>query len=633
MTPFEPTAPTGHCPLCEGAGQVATACSEPICARKGYFFIPAADFEAIKRSRRPADPLLGTRIGNWLAVGQLGAGAFGVVYRVQAADGRVGALKVLARRDDNAERSASTLKKFRLEAEALAALDHPNIVGLLDVGTAHDQPYLVMEYVTGGLTLKRLIDQHKSENKPLQAALCWHVVRQILSALGSAHAPPRRIVHRDLKPENIMLQEKDGDPAHVKVLDFGLAKFVEDGTETTQAMGTPAYMAPEQLWKQGIGPWTDLYAVGIVIFELLLGKRPFAGTADEIVQKKATAGYDVLTEAAGSAVDGETAAFLRRALAFDPADRFGDADDMARAFDVLPSFVGLAAAYGDEVEVDPEKLRLKRMEEQMQAERRKLEEDKRKLEQDRQQLASQPVQSQVAPPPQGFAPLAPVPLAQPGQGGSKAGMFIALAGIVLLLGIGLVVGKAYLSAKAEEATGANPAAAAPVVAPVVAEPAPPAPVVVAADAGAAAVAGAVAAADAGAAAVAVDDAVAVAQPDAAPVAAVDVAVAAPAEPANLEATGAAPAEKPPEPSNKPKKEAHHEAKPTPVKPPPAPAVDPKAAREKALAEAFRKDAQEKQEKEAAAKKAEEDRKKALGGQPTKGFADELGKGFKNSQHK
>ncbi len=165
---------------------------------------------------------------------------------------------MLSRRDDNLERAAATLKKFQLEGEALAALDHPNIVGLLDVGTANDTPFLVMEYVAGGLTLKRLIEQHQADQKTVQPALCWHRVRQILSALGDAHAPPRQLVHRDIKPENIMLQAKDGDPAHVKVLDFGLAKFVQDGTETTQAMGTPAYMAPEQLWKQRLGPWTDL---------------------------------------------------------------------------------------------------------------------------------------------------------------------------------------------------------------------------------------------------------------------------------------------------------------------------------------------------------------------------------------
>ena len=241
-----------------------------------------------------------------------------------------------------------------------------------------------------------------------------------------------------------------------------------------------------------------------MIFELLLGKHPFASSSDDIVQKKASPTYDVLTEAAGSGLDPQTQAFLRRALAFDPSDRFGDADDMANSFDLLPLFVGLAAAYGEEVELDPEKLRLKRMEEQGQAERRKLDEDKRRLEQDRQQLASQPVAHQLMPALQG------APLAQPSQGGSKAGMLIGVAGGALLVGIGLIVGKAYLSAKAEQTT------------------APPQGVVV-----------------------------------------VDVVPAVPAAAPAVEAAKVAePApEPPPEPSAKPKKEVHSEAKPAPGKPP------------------------------------------------------------------
>ncbi|MBM4346399.1 MAG: protein kinase, partial [Deltaproteobacteria bacterium] len=467
----------GRCPLCEGPGRPGEACGEAICARKGYHAIPEAEFAGLKTTRRPVDPQIGLHIGPWLPVGQLGAGAFGVVYRVRHPDGRLGALKVLARRDDDAGRSAANLKKFQLEAEALAALDHPNIVQLLDVGTAHEQPYLVMEFVQGGRTLKHLIDQHQAEGRPLQAALVWHVVRQILSALGSAHAPPRSIVHRDIKPENIMLCDRDGDPAHVKVLDFGLAKFVADGTETTQAMGTPAYMAPEQLWKQRIGPWTDLYAVGVIAFEMLCGKRPFAGTADQIVQKKSSPGWDVLSEAVDLGLDPETQAFLRKALAFDPAARFGDADEMARDLDILPPFVGIAAAYGAAVELDPEKLRLKRMEEQMQAERRKLDEEKRRLDQDRQQLDSLRVGLGAAmPAPQASTPplSAPqAPLGQAAAGGSKAGVLMGLAGGVLLFGIALVVGKAYMS-KDDAAQAPAGAAAAPALLAPTPEPPPPA---------------------------------------------------------------------------------------------------------------------------------------------------------------
>lgn len=475
-------AASGCCPLCEGAGPVGAPCLQPVCLKKGYHFI-AAEHAARSQTRRGADPLVGRRLENWLVVGVLGSGAFGTVYLVHREDGQQGALKLLSRREDDAERISAMLKKFQLECEALAALDHPNIVGLIEVGSADEAPFLVMEYIAGGLTLKRLIDQARSDGKPVPPDVSWHVLKQVLSALGSAHAPPRRIVHRDIKPENIILQARDGDPYHVKVLDFGLAKFVEDGTETTQAMGTPAYMAPEQLWKQRIGPWTDLYAVGIIVFELLSGKRPFGGTAEEIVQKKANPHFDVLTEGADQGWDGDTQAFLRRALAFDPAVRFGDADEMSRALDILAPFVGFAAAYGDAMEMDPERLRLKRMEEAMEAERRRLEEDKRRLEQDRAQLDSQrlatgglppqqqPMPQQPAPyqpaaqqplpqqhlPQMGQAPL-PAPGGQSG-GGSKGGMFLGLAGGVLLVGVLLIVGKAYLQAKADENVGIDVAAA------------------------------------------------------------------------------------------------------------------------------------------------------------------------------
>lgn len=491
--PSASAAAPGSCPLCEGTGPVGTPCDQPICLKKGYHFIPAEQ-AARSQTRRGADPLVGRRINNWLVISVLGSGAFGTVYLVHQQDGAQGgvnpegaakvegALKLLSRREDDPERISAMLKKFQLECEALAALDHPNIVGLIQVDRADDAPFLVMEYIAGGLTLKRLIDQARSEARPVPADVSWHVLKQVLSALGSAHAPPRRIVHRDIKPENIILQARDGDPYHVKVLDFGLAKFVEDGTETTQAMGTPAYMAPEQLWKQRIGPWTDLYAVGILVFELLCGKRPFAGTAEEIVQNKANPQFDVLTEGADQGWDSDTQAFLRRALAFDPTQRFGDADEMSRALDLLEPFLGFAAAYGDAMEMDPERLRLKRMEEAMEAERRRLDDDKRRLEQDRAQLDSQrlatgglPPQQQpqmpqmpqpgVALPAAGQPQFPPQHLQQPHQptpsgppaSGSKGGLFLGLAGGVLLVGVLLVVGKAFLEAKAEENVGMDAA--------------------------------------------------------------------------------------------------------------------------------------------------------------------------------
>ncbi|MBI5607724.1 MAG: protein kinase [Deltaproteobacteria bacterium] len=629
----------GQCPLCEANGTIGAPCSQTICEKKGYHFIPEPSLAQLRGPRRGLDPLIGRRIDGWLATGVLGAGAFGVVFLVENDQGQQGALKLISRREDDADKASSVLKKFRLEAEALAALDHPNIVGLLHAGEWEDGPYLVMEYVAGGKTLKRMIEQAKAEGRTVERDVAWHVLRQVLSALGTAHAPPRRIVHRDIKPENIMVRADDGDPYHIKVLDFGLAKFVEDGTETTQAMGTPAYMAPEQLWKQRIGPWTDLYAVGVMTFELLTGRRPFSGTTDEIVQRKASPGFDVLTEAQPGEFDPQTDAFLRRALAFSPEARFGDADEMAAALDVLPPFVGLAAAYGEEVEMDPEKLRLKRMEEQMQAERRRLDDERRRLEQDRAQLDSQrvagsstPTLGQTGAPtgspglPTGTPlPSGPQPLPTPEQqGGSRGGMFLGLAGGVLLIGVLLIVGKAYLSGKAEEqvAPAPQPAAA---VAPAPVAPAPPAPEAVAPDVAAVPAPdvviasadsapepdGAVASADAAAEDVAVAAAADAEAADAA-VAAADVAPPPPGgevsigsskgEPAKAEVKADAPKKAPPKKV---------------IEKPVVKKVDPAAK----LGQAFR-EAEEKKRKE---REAEAARKKA--------FQEGLGKEFKKSQTK
>jgi serine/threonine protein kinase len=118
-----------------------------------------------------------------------------------------------------------------------------------------------------------------------------HVLEQVLNALEAAHALD--IVHRDIKPDNVMLQSVPGDPCFVRVLDFGLARFLESQRETSLLLGTPAFMAPEQVTREGIGPWTDLYALGVLAFEMLTGRRPFDGeTPQEVLAKKLDPDFD-----------------------------------------------------------------------------------------------------------------------------------------------------------------------------------------------------------------------------------------------------------------------------------------------------------------------------------------------------
>jgi serine/threonine protein kinase len=482
-----------------------------------------AELLAAKQARRHLDPLIGRNVGGWLVLGELGSGAFGTVFVAERQDGLRSALKVLARPADDPHENASALKKFQLETDALGALRHPGIVGLYNSGTFEDRPWLAMELVAGGLTLKKEIENRRLAGHGMPRTFSLAMLDQLLDALHTAHTSPQRIVHRDIKPENLMLTPVPGEAVpRLKVLDFGLAKFTESGTETSHALGTPAYMAPEQLWKRRIGPWTDLYAVGVISFELLTGRRPFLGTSEEVVQKKSSALYDVLTEAEGLPLSDAAARFFRKALAFEVDARYADAPTLGADLRALPelqssldySGASLAGsttttgetARGEAVDLDTERQRLERLQQQMEAERRRLEEERRRLDSERSQMSA------AVPP--SFAPptITPPGGGAGGSGGSssKGGLFLGLAGGVLLVGIGLVFGRAWLTGARDEAEGADV-------------------VVAGADAGAepatAADAVSAAAEEVATAAAATDDAVAVAaDPDAA-VAAADAAAA------------------------------------------------------------------------------------------------------------
>src|SRR4051794_26126147 len=159
------------------------------------------------------------------------------------------------------------LSRFENEARAMSRLGHPNCVSVIDFGV-EGGPYLVMDFVTG----KTLRDASQGPQPPARAL---HIVRQLLA--GMAHAHAQGIVHRDLKPENLILTDEAGLDDHLRILDFGLAKL-RDGPAMTagMAVGTPSYMSPEQTGADGaIDARTDLYAVGVVLFELLAGRKPF----------------------------------------------------------------------------------------------------------------------------------------------------------------------------------------------------------------------------------------------------------------------------------------------------------------------------------------------------------------------
>jgi len=335
------------CPLCESRGVVGAACEQPACCRRGYHFVPTEYHHAGETS----DPDVGKLVGNYLLVGLLGGGGFGKVYlALQQPIGMRTALKLV--RHDILPESADLVRRFEIEAQSLARVSHPNVVRLLHYGFHERAPFMVMEFVEGARTLKSELATRAAESRPLRVEEVRSLLTQLLNGVEAAH--DLALIHRDLKPENLMIQAVRGDPLHLKILDFGLAKDLEVGTETSMALGTPAYMAPEQLRKRDLGPWTDLYAIGAIAFELMTGRRVFNGDQSHIVACKLDPAYDPMTAARGMPVPGPVGAFLARALAPHPANRFRDVaafraglDDALLALQRVGQAIDVTALIGD----------------------------------------------------------------------------------------------------------------------------------------------------------------------------------------------------------------------------------------------------------------------------------------------
>ncbi len=233
-----------------------------------------ADGAAASTTKGGPDPLVGRTFNDRYKVLSLVAkGGMGKVYRAEQSPlGRICALKVL-NPSYSGDKDPEFHKRFFLEASMTAKLRHPNTVMVFDYGRTEDNIYyMAMEYLEGH-TLHRAIRQagHFSEER------ATHILRQICRSLREAHT--LGVIHRDLKPANIYLLEHGDEPDFVKVLDFGLVKNVADNSEElTQAglrMGSPKYMAPEQISGGAVDARTDIYALGIIMYEMLAGKVPF----------------------------------------------------------------------------------------------------------------------------------------------------------------------------------------------------------------------------------------------------------------------------------------------------------------------------------------------------------------------
>jgi serine/threonine-protein kinase len=264
-----------------------------------------------------------TEIGRYKIVGELGRGAMGVVYRgVDPALDRHVAIKVISSQQSAGALNTQEMEaRFLREAKIAARINHPGIVTVYDAGRAGDSLYLVMELVEGESLAQRL-----ARKEYPTVAESFMMVAQCAEALAAAHA--LGVVHRDVKPANIMLT-KDG---RVKVADFGVAKAIGEGTDLTRTgtvVGSPAYMAPEQV--RGLSPdgRADLFSLGVVLYELLLHRKPFpADTITSLIYQILHEDPLVDTEAARSLGE-RTSNFMRVCLAKDPQDRVKDGNAFA----------------------------------------------------------------------------------------------------------------------------------------------------------------------------------------------------------------------------------------------------------------------------------------------------------------
>jgi eukaryotic-like serine/threonine-protein kinase len=273
--------------------------------------------------------------GRYRVISRLGSGGMADVYLAQdQLLGRQVAVKLL---HHHFAEDQEFVERFKREASSAAALSHPNIVGIFDRGEWNGTYYIAMEYVAGR-SLKAIV----REDGPLEPARAIDIVIQILRAARSAHR--RGVIHRDLKPHNVILDEE----GRARVTDFGIARAgASDMTMTGSIMGTAQYLSPEQAQGFSVSAASDLYSVGVILYELLTGVVPFEGeTAVAIAFKQVSATPRPPSEL-NPTLPASLDAVVLRALAKDPAARYADADELIAALqrerETLPAYTGAPA--------------------------------------------------------------------------------------------------------------------------------------------------------------------------------------------------------------------------------------------------------------------------------------------------
>jgi serine/threonine-protein kinase len=278
------------------------------------------------------DPLLGTRLqGRYRILSQLATGAMSTVYRGERLGvGRPVAIKFLSPAVAGKE---TFVEQFRNEVRALSRVCHPNCVSMVDFGV-EGTPYVIMELL-GGLSLRQTLNDNRGRIPPPRAL---HLARQLLAGLAHVHA--QGIVHRDVKPENLLVSNEPGFDDHLRIVDFGLAQLHDGPVPSAEfAAGTPSYMAPEQCSRDAIADErTDLYAVGVLLFEMLTGAKPFtSSTIGDIIRMHIEGPIPRIRELAPKVGLSEALeAAVARAMAKAPGDRHSTAAAFAAALDATP---------------------------------------------------------------------------------------------------------------------------------------------------------------------------------------------------------------------------------------------------------------------------------------------------------
>lgn len=285
------------------------------------------------------DPLIGTQIRDYLIRSSLGEGGMARVYRAYHLRlRREDAIKIIL---PGIAHDATFKARFEQEAQLAATLNHPNIVSIYDFGEDRGLTYLAMQYVGGGTLRQRLQHQH-----PLETALAIHYILQMARALHHAHQ--HGIVHRDVKPQNMLISTSD--PNQLLLSDFGIAKLFDSNqgetrtgdatlpatpltTSTGQIIGTAAYMAPEQVERQPIDARTDVYALGVVLYQMLTGNVPFQSTTTVGLMYQHVHTLPTPVRQVNPNAPELLARITEKALAKKPAQRFPSAEAMAVALE------------------------------------------------------------------------------------------------------------------------------------------------------------------------------------------------------------------------------------------------------------------------------------------------------------